>query len=139
MTSSSYSYQFFNVAHPAPFVAHVEINRPAKLNAFHEPMWLEMRALFRQLSADPEVRAVVLSGAGDRAFTAGLDVQAASEGNILGGEASDPSRKAWHLRRHIVEFQECISAVEKCEKRMCALIVLLSDPSSEDVFGVIQT
>ncbi|KAK4122398.1 ClpP/crotonase [Parathielavia appendiculata] len=112
--ASTYSnYQHFLITTPAPFVAHVEINRPAKLNAFHEAMWLELRSVFRQLSSDPDVRAVVLSGAGDRAFTAGLDVMAAAGGD---GENGDGARKAARLRRHIAEFQECISAVERCEK-----------------------
>ncbi|KAL2132168.1 hypothetical protein VTI74DRAFT_4131 [Chaetomium olivicolor] len=106
----------FNVTSPTPFVAHVEISRPAKLNAFYEAMWLELRQIFRQLSSDPDVRAVVLSGAGDRAFTAGLDVTAASEGGVLSTEGEDAARKAAKLRRYIDEFQGCISSVEKCEK-----------------------
>ncbi|KAK4104118.1 ClpP/crotonase [Parathielavia hyrcaniae] len=115
------NYQHFLITAPAPLVAHVEINRPAKLNAFHEAMWLELRAVFRQLSTDRDVRAVVLSGAGDRAFTAGLDVTAAAgESGVLAsssdGEEEDGARKAARLRRHIAEFQECISAVERCEK-----------------------
>ncbi|KAL2142220.1 hypothetical protein VTI28DRAFT_1418 [Corynascus sepedonium] len=113
-------YEHFVVTQgPAPFVAHVEINRPAKLNAFHEAMWHELRAVFGKLSTDPDVRAVVLSGAGDRAFTAGLDVTAASEGGVLASADAqdlDPARKAARLRRYIADFQECISAVEKCEK-----------------------
>lgn len=110
--------EHFRVTSPAPFIAHIEINRPAKLNAFFEPMWLEMGRAFRQLSVDPDVRAVVLSGAGDRAFTAGLDVQAASQNPALtGGGGPDPARGAAYIRRHIAEFQECVSALEKCEKR----------------------
>lgn len=38
-------------------------------------MWLNISAIFRRLSHDPNVRAIVLTGAGDRAFTAGLDVK----------------------------------------------------------------
>jgi delta(3,5)-delta(2,4)-dienoyl-CoA isomerase len=111
-------YEHYVITTPAPFVAHVEINRPAKLNAFHEAMWLELRSVFRQLSGDADVRAVVLSGAGDRAFTAGLDVTAASEGGLLSGEEGlDGARMAARLRRHIAEFQECVAAVERCEKR----------------------
>lgn len=112
-------FQYFAVTSPAPFVAHVEISRAEKLNAFVEPMWLEMGAVFRQLSADPDVRAVVLSGAGERAFTAGLDVMAASEGAMLGGKDApqDVARAAAVLRRHIYEFQDSVGAVEKCEKR----------------------
>jgi Delta3,5-Delta2,4-dienoyl-CoA isomerase len=113
------SYKHFAVSSAAPFVAHVEINRPAKLNAFFEDMWLELGRLFGQLSVDPDVRAVVLSGAGDRAFTAGLDVQAASQNSTVfgGDENPDPARRAAPMRRHITEFQGCITAVEKCEKR----------------------
>ncbi|KAL2159672.1 hypothetical protein VTH06DRAFT_2241 [Thermothelomyces fergusii] len=112
-------YRHFRVTSPAPLVAHVEIDRPGKLNAFHEAMWRELRAVFARLSADPDVRAVVLSGAGDRAFTAGLDVAAAAEGGVLASaeaQALDPARKAARLRRYIAEFQECITALEKCEK-----------------------
>ncbi|KAJ4306234.1 hypothetical protein N0V88_001032 [Collariella sp. IMI 366227] len=80
-------------------------------------MWLELREAFAQLSSDPDVRAVVLSGAGDRAFTAGLDVTAAAEGGVLSSEgAADPARKAAGLRRYIEVFQGCISGVERCEK-----------------------
>lgn len=35
--STAPTYKYFNVTYPHPFVAHVEINRPDKLNAFIEP------------------------------------------------------------------------------------------------------
>ncbi|KAK4222976.1 putative delta-delta-dienoyl-CoA isomerase mitochondrial precursor [Podospora fimiseda] len=122
---ASYSdFKYFTVNSPAPFVAHVEINRPTKLNAFIEAMWLELRQVFNRLSTDPEVRAVVLSGTGERAFSAGLDVtEAASENGVLSGaDKLDGARKAAKLRRHIAEFQECISAVEKCEKPVICVL-----------------
>ncbi|KAI1418718.1 ClpP/crotonase [Hypoxylon sp. FL1857] len=98
-------------------VAHVEINRPSKLNAFTEEMWIELGSVFARLSHDPEVRAIVFSGAGDRAFTAGLDVQAASQGGLVGDHGKpDAARQATKIRRQIVEFQDCISQIEKCEK-----------------------
>ncbi|KAJ5115705.1 Delta(3-5)-Delta(2-4)-dienoyl-CoA isomerase [Penicillium angulare] len=117
--AQDYSFQHFNVHFPAdsPYVAHVEINRAKKMNAFFEAMWLELGQIFARLSEDPAVRAIVLTGAGEKAFTAGLDVQAASEGSILSsGTEGDPARKATHIRRHVAEFQNCISSVEKCEK-----------------------
>lgn len=119
------TYNFFRLSSPLPFVTHVEINRPDKLNAFHEAMWLELRAVFASLSSSPDVRAVVLSGAGDRAFSAGLDVVAASQtGAALqqGAEAGDAARRAAGLRRHIVEFQECVGAVERCEKPVVCVL-----------------
>jgi|TARA_R110002003_G_scaffold25_10_gene1216 delta(3,5)-delta(2,4)-dienoyl-CoA isomerase len=34
--AADYKYEFFNVTFPTEYVAHVEINRPEKLNAFKE-------------------------------------------------------------------------------------------------------
>jgi delta(3,5)-delta(2,4)-dienoyl-CoA isomerase len=86
-------------------------------------MWLNLSSIFRQLSHDPSVRVVILTGAGDRAFTAGLDVQAASEGGALASTSTDDSaRKANALRRHILEFQSCITDIEKCEKPVIAVL-----------------
>ena len=56
-------------------------------------MWHNLSALFDRLSVDPDVRAIVYSGAG-RAFTAGLDVQAASEGGTFAPPTVDSARKA---------------------------------------------
>jgi delta(3,5)-delta(2,4)-dienoyl-CoA isomerase len=118
------TYDHFLVSNPSPFVAHVEINRPSKLNAFFEAMWLEFKTIFDTLSYDPEIRVIVLSGAGEKAFTAGLDVAAASQQGILqqqGGKTVDVARKARGIVRHVQEFQDCISSAEKCEKRWCPL------------------
>ena len=87
-------------------------------------MWLELRTIFDGLSADPNVRAVVLSGAGDRAFTTGLDVQAAAaESPVFQTDSPlDGARRAALIRQHIAEFQDCISAIERCDKPViCAL------------------
>lgn len=113
------NYEFFLVTSPSAGVANVEINRPQRLNAFSRPVWLELQRLFEQLGEDREVRAVVLSGKGDRAFTAGLDVREA--GKDLGpdeGKADlDPARKAKTLRARIYEFQDAVTSMEKCAKR----------------------
>ncbi|KAH7148556.1 ClpP/crotonase-like domain-containing protein [Dactylonectria macrodidyma] len=117
------AYEHFVVSSPSSFVAHVEINRPRKLNAFSRPMWLEFGRIFTQLSADEDVRVVVLSGAGDRAFTSGLDVQAAAEdGMLTAKEGDDVAKKAKGMRSHIEEFQDCVSAAEKCEKPIICVL-----------------
>lgn len=53
----------------------ITINRPDKRNALHAGVIALMREGLRQAHADPEVRAVVLTGAGDKAFCAGGDLQ----------------------------------------------------------------
>ncbi|CAD6500857.1 BgTH12-06562 [Blumeria graminis f. sp. triticale] len=111
------TYKHFLISEPFDFVRHVQINRPGKLNSFHQPMWIELRQIFEQLSLDPNVRTILLSGTGERAFTTGLDVQAAAQSSVLGqSETIDGARRALFIRRHIAEFQDCISTLEKCEK-----------------------
>jgi enoyl-CoA hydratase/carnithine racemase len=56
-------------------VATVTLNRPARLNAFNRPMCEEIEHVWRVIKDDESLRAVVLRAAGDRAFSAGLDVQ----------------------------------------------------------------
>jgi enoyl-CoA hydratase/carnithine racemase len=53
----------------------ITINRPEKRNAIHGGVVAAMREGIRQAHADPEVRAIVLTGAGDKAFCAGGDLQ----------------------------------------------------------------
>jgi delta(3,5)-delta(2,4)-dienoyl-CoA isomerase len=87
-------------------------------------MWLNLSKIFTRLSHSPQIRSILLTGAGPRAFTSGLDVQAASQGQLTSPSTSDidPARKATALRRHIAEFQSCISSVEKCEKPVIAVL-----------------
>jgi len=110
-------FKHFLVTFASPFVTHVQINRPNKLNAFYEPMWIEFGQIFDKLSHDSDVRAIVLSGAGGKAFSAGLDVQAVSEDGTF-SKKGDVARLAVTFRRHVNEFQQCIASVERCEKRM---------------------
>lgn len=59
-------------------VAHVELHRPDSLNAWTPDMGRELRDALRRVGADPDVRAVLVSGAG-RAFSAGADVKVPRE------------------------------------------------------------
>jgi enoyl-CoA hydratase/carnithine racemase len=56
--------------------AFVTLNRPAALNALSYGMIVELRALLGSHAADPEVYAVLIKGAGDKAFCAGGDIRA---------------------------------------------------------------
>lgn len=119
--------QYFLTTSPAPYIVHIEINRPAKLNSFSHPMWPELKSLMDHFSMAPDVRVVLISGAGDRAFTSGLDVADASnpDTSVLASSSkskSDPSRRATALRRHILELQDVVSSVSRCEKPVIALM-----------------
>jgi enoyl-CoA hydratase/carnithine racemase len=54
-------------------VAWVTLDRPDKHNAFNALMQAELKALWRSLQTDDEVRCVVLTGAGEKAFCVGID------------------------------------------------------------------
>jgi enoyl-CoA hydratase len=70
-------------------IAVVTVNRPDKLNALNLAVLKELGAAFDELEADREVRAIVMTGAGSKAFIAGADI---SELNALPG----PVRGAAH-------------------------------------------
>ena len=56
-------------------VATITLDRPEVLNAFNRTMCEEVREAWRLVKDDPQVHAVVLRAAGDRAFCAGLDTK----------------------------------------------------------------
>jgi enoyl-CoA hydratase len=62
------------VSHDGP-VAIVTLNRPQAMNALSQALRRELARVFRELEAEDDVRAIVLTGAGTRAFTAGLDLK----------------------------------------------------------------
>jgi 2-(1,2-epoxy-1,2-dihydrophenyl)acetyl-CoA isomerase len=76
-TSSPPPADLVTVRHAAG-VAHLELNRPEALNAWTPDLGRALLAAVREASADPEVRAILLTGAG-RAFSAGADVKVPRE------------------------------------------------------------
>lgn len=59
---------------PEPGIALVTIERPEKLNALTSGMLRDIVCIFDELEADPEVRVIVLTGAGERSFCVGADL-----------------------------------------------------------------
>jgi enoyl-CoA hydratase len=57
-----------------PHVALVTLDRPAKANALDPALLSALAAAWREIAADPELRCAVVTGAGERAFCAGMDM-----------------------------------------------------------------
>jgi enoyl-CoA hydratase/carnithine racemase len=55
-------------------IAYVTLSRPKVLNALNRQTWKELRTVFEDARDDPEIRGVILTGAGDKAFIAGADI-----------------------------------------------------------------
>ncbi len=57
-------------------IARITIDRPEKLNAMDAATYAALDAAFARLDDDPELRVGIVTGAGDRAFSAGADLKA---------------------------------------------------------------
>ncbi len=63
--------------------AVVTLNRPERLNALDEEHNSRLLKVWRELAASSSIRAVVITGAGDRAFSAGFDLKSVADGYPL--------------------------------------------------------
>jgi len=88
----------YNDSHPRPeftdiiyekkdWVARVTINRPSVYNAYTDQTVREMAAAFRDAASDNSIAVLVLTGAGNRAFSAGGDVQQHGDEHLGNPEA----------------------------------------------------
>ena len=68
-------------------VATITLNRPEAMNALSHALRSEFHAACQAISEDDDIRAVIVTGAGDRAFTAGLDLKELGEQGL--GAATD--------------------------------------------------
>jgi enoyl-CoA hydratase/carnithine racemase len=88
------TYRHLNVSrHAGDHVVVVEMNRPESLNAMNTAMGEDLLACLADLETDPTARAVVLTGAGERAFCVGGDLK----------ERQGMSDEAWRAQHVIFE------------------------------------
>jgi enoyl-CoA hydratase len=94
-------------------VAQVTLVGPGKGNAMGPAFWSEMPEVFAELDADPDVRAIVLTGTG-RNFSYGLDLQAMAGTltQVLSDGTSARPRADFHAE--VLRMQRAISAVADC-------------------------
>lgn len=90
-------------------LAHVVLDRPARLNAMNAPMRDDFIARMGEANARHEVAAVVIRGAGDRAFSAGQDLD---EAVSFAGEAA--------IERWMRHQGAVIAAVRETDKPVVA-------------------
>ncbi|ELZ34951.1 3-hydroxyacyl-CoA dehydrogenase [Halogeometricum pallidum JCM 14848] len=106
-------YDFENVAvEVREGVGHLELDRPHRLNTISDDLIADLSAAVDALAADEAVRAILLTGAGDRAFSAGADIQSAA------GSAGDPHLGTELSRRG----QRAFGKLEDCDKPVVAAI-----------------
>jgi len=67
-------------------IGYVTVNRPEKLNALNDQVMADLKACFESIDQDAEVKAVILTGAGEKAFVAGADIGVLSTQTPLEGK-----------------------------------------------------
>ena len=92
-------------------VATVTLNRPQAMNALSKALRSQLYQVMKQVDADDSVRAVILTGAGERAFTAGLDLkELGSEEGALGAANAEGAD------------ENPVKAIELCRKPVIGAI-----------------
>ena len=81
-------------------IGYVTINRPTKMNALNTPTMKELRDAFLELRHDASVGVVILTGAGEKAFVAGADVNELAQLDPVGG--AEYAKRGQHVL-HIIE------------------------------------
>nr|WP_189660436.1 MULTISPECIES: crotonase/enoyl-CoA hydratase family protein [Pseudomonas] len=100
-------------------IAHVQINRPEKINAMNAAFWTEIVDVFQWIDDTEAVRAVVISGAGKH-FSAGIDLMMLA--SLAGQMGKDVGRNARFLRKTIQRLQGSFNAVDNCRKPVLAAV-----------------
>ena len=93
------SYEFI-VLERDEGVGTITMNRPRVLNALNRAMYREIDAAISELEEDDSIAAIVITGAGERAFSAGADIhEMARIAEETGSQDGDPdrARHMWHL------------------------------------------
>lgn len=90
-------------------VLHLTINREPSLNALNFDTLEEIRTAFEEVIDSKEIKAVILTGAGEKAFVAGADIREIAELNEL------------NARKFAENGQEIFSMIENCNKPVIAV------------------
>jgi enoyl-CoA hydratase/carnithine racemase len=89
-------------------LGRVTLNRPHLLNAVNNQATLDLIAVADLIAADPELRVTILTGAGERSFSTGIDLKELSSGKI---------EQVYHH-----QFERALRTLETCDKIIIAAI-----------------
>ena len=125
------AYEFLLVERDGA-VAVVTVNRPAVLNALNAATLGELNRVAAELGGDAEVRAVVLTGAGEKAFVAGADIrELAGLAPDMAKSYSQAGQRAFdaieHLGKPVIAAVNGFALGGGCELAMACTIRLAAE------------
>lgn len=100
-------YDHLEIEHSG-HVATIWLNRPEKLNAMSEDMWVDLPAAMADLDADESVRAVVLAGRGP-SFTVGIDIGMLSSLQPTGASQAQVNHRLYSQIRRLQLTVSCLA------------------------------
>ena len=97
------AYEFAQVEREGPLTI-VTINRPEVMNSLHPPANHELAAIFDAFAADPDQWVAIITGAGDKAFSAGNDLKYQASGGAMSVPASGFAglTNRWDLNKPVI-------------------------------------
>lgn len=125
------SFQFLSFESDTDGLALVTIRRPEKLNALNQALISELGEAFRMTREDASVKALILTGAGEKAFVAGADIGELSSIDAVGAEqlsrrGQDIFRELETMRKPSVAAINGFSLGGGLELAMCCTIRIAS-------------
>ena len=113
-------------------IAYITVNRPKVLNALNTRTWEELRTAFAQARHDADVRGIILSGAGDKAFIAGADISEVGQLSAVEAERSSNNGQAVldlieNLGKPVVAAINGFALGGGCETAMACTIRIASE------------
>jgi enoyl-CoA hydratase len=113
-------------------IATVTLDRPEVLHALNATMFDELEAVFADLASDDTIRAILLTGAGERAFAAGADIRGLVDTDaVLGQQVSERGQQVFaKIERGGKPVIACVNGVALgggCELALACTLRLASE------------
>lgn len=122
-------------------IAVLTINRPKALNALNSETLTELNQVLGEIEANDEIKVLILTGAGEKAFVAGADIAemvnfSGAEGRAFGMRAADPFFKLQNMRQVTIAAVNGFALGGGCEISMACDIRYASENA---IFGQPET
>lgn len=110
----------------------IYLNRPDKLNALNNQVFSDLNSVLNEIELDDNIRAVILTGTGEKAFAAGADIKELNQCNAVSGKTfsefgSNTMARFEYLKKPVIAAVNGFALGGGCELSMCCHIRFASE------------